>query len=97
MTERERLIKLLNTFIFPREGADPAEVVADFFLDNGVRLPVLCKDCFFAMPVENREPKYKCINICRDGCKQLVASDDYCSYGDRTENICGERRADNGT
>lgn len=36
MTERERLIELLKVPIHPRIGADPAEVVADYLLDNGV-------------------------------------------------------------
>ena len=36
---RDRLIELLNTTIYPRVGADPVEVVADFLLDNGVIVP----------------------------------------------------------
>ena len=36
---RDRLIELLNTKIYPRVGAEPAEVVADFLLDNGVIVP----------------------------------------------------------
>lgn len=39
MTERERLIELLKVPIHPRIGADPAEVVADYLLDNGVIVP----------------------------------------------------------
>lgn len=36
---RERLIELLSKEIYPREGVDPAEVVADYLLDNGVIAP----------------------------------------------------------
>ena len=36
MTDRERLIKVLSVPIYPHELADPAEVVADYLLDNGV-------------------------------------------------------------
>ena len=36
MTDRERLIELLKKPIYPKVGVDPAEVVADFLLDNGV-------------------------------------------------------------
>lgn len=36
MNDRERLIKLLSGAIHPRVGADPAEVVADYLIDNGV-------------------------------------------------------------
>lgn len=36
---RDRLIKILSIPIYPREGVDPAEVVADYLLDNGVIVP----------------------------------------------------------
>ena len=36
---RDRLIELLKIPIYPREDADPAEVVADYLLDSGVALP----------------------------------------------------------
>ena len=36
MTDRERLIEILRVPIYPHELADPAEVVADYLLDNGV-------------------------------------------------------------
>lgn len=36
MTQREKLIELLSKKIYPRVGADPAEVVADYLIDNGV-------------------------------------------------------------
>ena len=39
---RANLIELLSREIFPREGVDPAEVVADYLLDNGVIVPT-CK------------------------------------------------------
>lgn len=39
MTDRERLIEILSVPIHPRIGADPAEVVADYLLDNGVIVP----------------------------------------------------------
>ena len=39
MTERERLIEILKVPIYPKEGVDPAEVVADYLLDNGVIVP----------------------------------------------------------
>ena len=38
---RERLIEILNVPIYPKEGVDPAEVVADYLLDNGVIVPLL--------------------------------------------------------
>lgn len=45
MTEREKLIELLSTKIHPREGVDPAEVIADFLMDHDVVPVVRCKDC----------------------------------------------------
>ena len=36
MTDREKLIDLLKMPIYPHLDADPAEVVADYLLDNGV-------------------------------------------------------------
>lgn len=36
MTDRERLLKILNVPIYPHENVDPLEAVADFLLDNGV-------------------------------------------------------------
>lgn len=36
MTGREKLIEILKVPIYPNLDADPAEVVADYLLDNGV-------------------------------------------------------------
>lgn len=39
----DRLIELLRVPIYPKEGADPAEVVADYLLDSDViALPYKC-------------------------------------------------------
>lgn len=37
--QRKRLIEILSQPIFPKIGVDPAEVVADYLLDNGVIAP----------------------------------------------------------
>ena len=36
MSDRERLLQILNKAIFPHENVDPLEAVADYLLDNGV-------------------------------------------------------------
>ena len=36
MTDRERLLEILNKPIFPHEMVDPLEAVSDYLLDNGV-------------------------------------------------------------
>ena len=43
MSERDNLIRILRTRIWPKEGADPAEVVADLLLENGVRFATVVK------------------------------------------------------
>ena len=45
MDEREKLIEILSTKIHPREGVDPAAVVADFLLDHDVLPVVRYRDC----------------------------------------------------
>ena len=54
MTERERLIEILRKQIYPKIGADPTDVVADYLLDNGVRLPP-CKvgDMIYHLDLRN--------------------------------------------
>jgi hypothetical protein len=42
MTDRDRLIEILKKPIYPKINVDPAEVVADYLLANGVIVP-LCK------------------------------------------------------
>lgn len=49
MTDRERLLEILNVPIHPRENVDPLEAVADYLIDNGVRVPVLCGGCRFSI------------------------------------------------
>ena len=39
MTDRDRLIEILKVPIHPKIGVDPAEVVADHLLANGVIVP----------------------------------------------------------
>lgn len=39
MTDRERLIEILKVPIHPKRGVDPAKVVADYLLANGVICP----------------------------------------------------------
>ena len=64
---------------------DKVADIVDFLIGNGVTIPVRCSDCLFSRKVDDREPKYRCVNICRDGCSQWVGSDDFCSYGERKD------------
>ena len=80
MTDRERLLEILNKPIFPHENVDPLEAVADYLLDNGVKIPVLCKDC-----------KHWNNRGCGEGCGWCQAwdggrfHDNYCNYGERKD------------
>ena len=78
MTDRERLLKILNVPIHPHENVDLLEAVADFLLDNGVRLPVLCKDCKHISAV------LYCGNyLCNRKMIGIVRPNDFCSLGER--------------
>ena len=94
MTERERLLAILKTPIYPHELVDPVEAVADFLLDHGVKVPVMCKDC-----KHWHEETGWCYHhshfIGSDGeaCHpwesnnwKMLDADDFCSYGERSAN-----------
>lgn len=46
---------------------------------------VRCKDCIWSRKVNDKEPMYRCVNICRYGCTQWLDSVDFCSYGERKD------------
>lgn len=81
MQERERLIEILSRKIHPREGVDPAVVVADYLLDNDIVPVVRCRDCEYA---KNAKVNKKGFRICPASHMEIV-DDDYCSYGDREQ------------
>ena len=70
--DREKIIKILNTKIYPRNNVDPAVAIADFFIDNDLVPVVRCKDC-------KRFKTYLCpMWFCN-------SHDDFCCYGERKE------------
>lgn len=79
MTDRERLLKILNVPIHPHENVEPVEAVADYLLDNGVAIPVRCKDCKIRCRITGK------LMCC--GLTGIQTDDnDYCSYGERENN-----------
>ena len=64
MTDRDRLIELLKVPIYPKIDVDPAEVVADYLLANGVIVPP-CKvgDTVYFLDAICVDDGY-CINNC---------------------------------
>lgn len=94
MTEREQLLQILNTPIHPHLDVDPLEAVADFLLDNGVKIPVQCKACkhwheetgwcnhhshFITSEGEACHPW-------ESGNWKMMGENDFCSYGERRTN-----------
>lgn len=78
MTDRERLLEILNVPIFPHERVDPLEAVADYLLDNDVRPVVRCKDCKY------RADELDCGNyLCNRKMIGMVRPNDFCSFGER--------------
>ena len=91
MTEREKLIELLSTKIHPREGVDPAAVVADFLLDHDVLPVVRCAACRHRTEPKCSKADDTARGIAKCGytkspCSgRLVSLTDFCSYGEREE------------
>lgn len=79
MTERERLIEILRKQIYPKIGADPTDIVADYLLDNGVRLPP-CKvgDKLYAIS-DTRIIECTCYDM-NIGNKVMICASFKCDY-----------------
>lgn len=102
MTDRERLIELIET---ARKEMKKEEFscdlarnsfIAEYLITNGVKIPVLCRDCVHAVEIEKDYIR----NLFIDGTKQcelgrgdpcfgypIISNDGFCDSG--------ERRADN--
>lgn len=55
MGVKKKLIELLTTLIFVRDGVDPSEAIADFLIDNGVTVQQW-------IPVSERLPEH-CVSV----------------------------------
>lgn len=79
---RRKLIEILSVPIYPHLDADPAEVVADYLLDNSVTIPVRCKDCSYhgGSVFAGKGNVYCQMNRC------YFPEDGFCSKGERTLN-----------
>ena len=84
---REKLIDLLNSFECPwlEKSALCKEnchgCAADHLIENGVTIPVRCKDCTNAVVSTVQRGKLYCQPLC-----MRVDKDDFCSYGERKDN-----------
>jgi hypothetical protein len=94
---RDRLIEILSKPIYPKEGVNLAEVIADYLLDNGVIVQtpgedvvevVRCKDCKYF----EKDDEFDMTGFCT--CERITKNyggeiypyeDDFCSYGKRKE------------
>lgn len=87
MTEREEIIRILNTPVIhlrlkSNQDSNIYDVIAGFLLEVGVRIPVLCKDCKYRKEPENRF----CNPYCTKHLSMQAKDDDFCSYGERKTN-----------
>ena len=78
MTEREKLYMIL--YNIPGYVVSTDELV-DYLLENGVSIPVRCKDCRMGEKYSNRPSYLFCMENHR-----LVAEDAFCSNGERAVN-----------
>lgn len=93
MNERERLLAILNIKIYPHENVDPLEAVADYLLDNGVKVPVMCKDCKYWIKADNGSWNMMgrtdgtCRMLAEQHCADMYMTerDHFCSYGERKQ------------
>ena len=79
MTDKERLIEIINTKIHRKNGVPLEVVIADYLLDNDVLPVIRCKDCKYFLP-----PTKNDFAACRyDKCGGMLAPapNDFCSYG----------------
>lgn len=77
MTDKERLIEILNTKIHRKNGVPLEVVIADYLLDNGIVPVVHCEDCIW----RGRE---ECAMFYRCECGEQhtwETDTDFCSYG----------------
>lgn len=79
MNNRERLIEILSRKVHPRDGVDPAVVVADFLLNNDILPVVRCRGCKWDRP-DILLDKHWCSCFFTE-----VREDDFCSHGKRME------------
>ena len=81
MSDRERLLAILKIPIYPHECVDPVEAVADFLLDYGVKVPVMCKECKHYGKGVPYTAKLLPFRWCKKFCN-ITNPDDFCSYGE---------------
>lgn len=97
MTERERLIELLDsadTCYMQKSNPEPryfSAFVADYLIESGVRLPVTCGECKYCFPYHRdyvRADEIYCSHYPYKNCYVLVEKDDFCNYGERRADKC---------
>lgn len=85
MTDREKLIFILSQNIYPREGAAPSEVVADYLIDHDVVPIVRCKNCKYSTEMSGGDNVLHCSNSQWMLGNWGVYKNDFCVYGERKE------------
>lgn len=73
-TDRERLLHLLQIPIYPHVHANPAEVVADYLLDNGVTFAAEASKAGNAVSYDERRQVYKDAIAAFGETKQMIVA-----------------------
>lgn len=79
MTDRDRLIEIINDWARANNDGAETESIADYLLANGVIVPVRCKDCEFVKSTEiklNGKDLRSCTLY-----KRPCYDNDFCSRG----------------
>ena len=76
--QRETLIELLETMPHPHRLYP--DLYVDHLIENGVEIPVRCKDCDFRA-FDDACQEYYC--DCVNGINGAITDNAFCSYGER--------------
>ena len=88
MADREKLIELLNYVgqnVMQFKTGNFIESLAEYLIANGVKIPVLCKDCKH-FDMQRMECQCDAIVTDNEGGADFTVNfylDDFCSYGER--------------
>ena len=74
MSDRERLLQILDKVIFPHENVDPLEAVADYLLDNGVTFATDTNVGGNLIPYDERVKTYMNALIAYGDQKQMIVA-----------------------
>ena len=81
MTNKEKLVELLETIPYAQRLYP--DLYVDMLIENGITIPVRCKDCKHMEKVGLNNHRY--CNVWRH--INGMGDDGYCNYGERKDNV----------